>query len=490
MSALSTVHDLAAQSPALLAALPMADGPRADFSDTPWWLSVIKAVGIFVYLLLSVLIVIWFERRVIGFMQQRPGPNRFGPIGILQTLADGLKLMMKEDVTPKNADKVMFILAPLMVGSLAFVSFGIIPLGGEVSMFGHTTPLQLTDMPVATLLVLAVAGVGAYGFVLAGWSSGSTYPLLGGLRSTAQVVSYEIAMGLSLVAVFLYAGSMSTSEIVAAQDRWWFAFPLFFSFIVYVITMIGETNRLPFDLAEGEGELGGGFHTEYSSMKFGMFFLGEYINMFTVSALATTLFLGGYMAPWPIGAINDGMFNEGWWGLIWFTGKMWAFIFFYVWVRGSLPRVRYDQFMKLGWKVLIPLSLVWVIAVILMRAADPSVGYFGEGRLPVIITTALVIVSVVGGIMLLMSRLEKKEQQTLEDRRPPAEVDPFAGGFPVPPLPGQTLVEPTTRRPAVGAAQPVSGTATAATAGTATVVAEHDDASEQPDETEGEEPRG
>nr|WP_238146763.1 NADH-quinone oxidoreductase subunit NuoH [Ornithinimicrobium murale] len=474
----------------------MADGPRADFSDTPWWISLIKAVGIFVYLLLSVLVVIWAERRIIGRMQQRPGPNRFGPFGLLQTLADGLKLMMKEDVTPKNADKAMFILAPMMVGSLAFVSFGIIPMGGEVSMFGHTTPLQLTDTPVATLVVLAVAGVGAYGFVLAGWSSGSTYPLLGGLRSTAQVVSYEIAMGLSLVAVFLYAGSMSTSEIVAAQDRWWFAFPLFFSFVVYVITMVGETNRLPFDLAEGEGELGGGFHTEYSSMKFGMFFLGEYINMFTVAGLATTLFLGGYNAPWPIGAINDGMFNEGWWGLIWFTAKMWLFIFFYVWLRGSLPRVRYDQFMKLGWKVLIPLSLVWVIAVILMRAADPSIGYFGEGRLPVIITTAVVILSVVGGITLLMSRLEKKEQQTIEDRRPPAEVDPFAGGFPVPPLPGQTLVEPTTRRPAVTAAAPLTGStgedsATSAAGATTTVVAEDDapDTAEH-DDTDGEDTRG
>ncbi|MCK0110878.1 NADH-quinone oxidoreductase subunit NuoH [Ornithinimicrobium sp. F0845] len=477
----------------------MADGPRADFSDTPWWLSLIKAVGIFVYLLLSVLVVIWAERRIIGRMQQRPGPNRFGPFGVLQTLADGLKLIMKEDVTPKNADKVMFIIAPLMVGSLAFVSFGIIPMGGEVSMFGHTTPLQLTDMPVATLLVLAVAGVGAYGFVLAGWSSGSTYPLLGGLRSTAQVVSYEIAMGLSLVAVFLYAGSMSTSEIVAAQDRWWFVFPLFFSFIVYIITMVGETNRLPFDLAEGEGELGGGFHTEYSSMKFGMFFLGEYINMFTVSALATTLFLGGYNAPWPIGAINDGMFNEGWWGLLWFTAKMWLFIFFYVWLRGSLPRVRYDQFMKFGWKVLIPLSLIWVIAVMLMRAADPSIGYFGEGRLPVIITTALIIVGVVGGIMLLMSRLEKREAQRQEDRRPPAEVDPFAGGFPVPPMPGQTLREPAPRQRAVAPAQPLSGDTGAGDAGateagsttttTTTAVADREDTDETTGHTTGEDTR-
>ncbi len=460
MSALAAVGEFAAHGPSVLAAAPvsMTDYPVADFSDTPWWLALIKTVGVFVYLLLSVLIVIWFERRVIGRMQQRPGPNRFGPIGILQTLADGLKLIMKEDVIPKAADKVMFVLAPLMVGSLAFVSFAIIPLGGTVEMFGHTTPLQLTDTPVSVLLVLAVAGVGAYGFVLAGWSSGSTYPLLGGLRSTAQVISYEIAMGLSLVAVFLYSGSMSTSQIVAAQDGLWYIIPLFFSFVVYVITMVGETNRLPFDLAEGEGELGGGFHTEYSSMKFGMFFLGEYINMFTVSALATTLFLGGWQAPPGIAAINDGMFNEGWWGLLWFTIKMWLFIFFYVWLRGSLPRVRYDQFMKLGWKVLIPASLVWVVAVMMIRAAQ--VGYFGDGRYVLPITLAAVGVVVIGGLLLLDKRSSDAREAKLAARKPPAEVDPFAGGFPVPPLPGQKLVEP---RRAVTRAEPVTVSAGGAT---------------------------
>ncbi|HSP60430.1 MAG TPA: NADH-quinone oxidoreductase subunit NuoH, partial [Ornithinimicrobium sp.] len=356
MSMLTAYPDLLALAQ-VPAALPLVteDRPSADFSDTPMWLSFVKAALVFVYLLLQVVVVIWFERRVVGRMQQRPGPNRLGPLGILQTAADGIKLFLKEDVTPKNADRLMFFAAPLLVASLAFVSFAIIPIGGDVRMFGHTTPLQLTDTPVAVLLVLAVAGVGAYGFVLAGWSSGSTYPLLGGLRSTAQVVSYEIAMGLALVAVFLYAGSMSTSQIVEAQAQttvlglpMWYAVPLFFSFVVYVITMVGETNRLPFDLAEGEGELGGGFHTEYSSMKFGMFFLGEYINMFTVSGLATTLVLGGWHAPWPINLIGDGMLDQGWWGVLWFTAKMWLFIWFYVWLRGTLPRVRYDQFMKLG----------------------------------------------------------------------------------------------------------------------------------------------
>lgn len=432
-------------------AVVASDLPAADFSDTPWWLSVIKALMIFVFLLVNVLIVIWFERRVIGRMQQRPGPNRFGPLGLLQTLADGLKLMMKEDVTPKAADKVMFIIAPLIVGSLAFVSFAIIPMGGTVEMFGHTTPLQLTDTPVATLLVLAVAGVGAYGFVLAGWSSGSTYPLLGGLRSTAQVISYEIAMGLSLVAVFLYAGSMSTSQIVAAQADLWFVIPLFFSFVIYLVTMVGETNRLPFDLAEGEGELGGGFHTEYSSMKFGMFFLGEYINMFTVSALAATLFLGGWHAPPGIAAINDGMFDQGYWGLIWFTIKMWLFIFGYVWLRGSLPRVRYDQFMKLGWKYMIPAALVWVISVALIRAAQ--IGYFGDSPWATVITVVLIAVAVIVPLTLISFKKDARDRERQEARIPPDEIDPFAGGYPVPPLPGQRLVE---RPKAVKAAEPVT----------------------------------
>ena len=433
------------------------DLPVADFSDTPMWLSLVKAFLLFVYVMISVVVVIWFERRVIGQMQQRPGPNRLGPLGILQTAADGIKLFMKEDVTPKGADRLMFFAAPLIVATLAFVSFAIIPLGGDVRMFGHTTPLQLTDTPVAVLLVLAVAGVGAYGFVLAGWASGSTYPLLGGLRSTAQVISYEIAMGLALVAVFLFAGSMSTSQIVAAQQQtaWfgipmWYVVPLFVSFVVYVITMVGETNRLPFDLAEGEGELGGGFHTEYSSMKFGMFFLGEYINMFTVSALATTLFLGGWHAPWPL---NGTFLDEGWWGLLWFTLKMWGFIFFYVWLRGSLPRVRYDQFMALGWKVLIPISLVWVVAVMLIRSAQE--GFFGEGRFVLVYTLVGIGLVVIGAIFFWEAISRRKAEEREQRLAVPEEVDPFADGYPVPPLPGQRLVE---RPTALDQAPPVSST--------------------------------
>ncbi|QKE83734.1 NADH-quinone oxidoreductase subunit NuoH [Arthrobacter sp. NEB 688] len=424
------------------------DNPAADFSDTPMWLSLVKALIIFVYLLVSTLLVIWFERRVIGRMQQRPGPNRNGPFGLLQTLADGMKSMLKEDVRPKASDAFVFTLAPIITATMCFVSFSIMPLAGEVSMFGHTTPFQLTDTPVAVLLVLAVAGIGIYGVVLAGWSSGSPYPLMGGLRASAQMISYEIAMGLSLVAVFLYAGSMSTSQIVAAQaQNMWFVIPAFFSFFVYVITMVGETNRLPFDLAEGEGELTGGFHTEYGSMRFAMFFLGEYINMFTVAALATTMFLGGPQAPPGIAAINGGMFNEGWWGVLWFTAKLWAFMFVFVWLRGSLPRVRYDQFMRFGWKFLIPTTLGWVVLVAFFRAGQN--GWLGgnidfAGRSFPAFSLALVgiiaVAALVGG-WLWDSRAERKEASLHPSV--PTEIDPYAGGHPVPPMPGQRLREPS-----------------------------------------------
>ena len=225
--------------------------------------------------------------------------------------------------------------------------------------------MQLTDLSVGVLYVLAITSVGVYGIVLAGWSSGSTYPLLGGLRSSAQVISYEVAMGLSLVAVFIYAGSMSTSEIVAAQDQWWFAVILFPSFIIYAISMVGETNRAPFDLAEAEGELVGGFHTEYSSLKFALFFLSEYVNIIAVSALATTLFLGGYRALPGLGFTEQWL--GGWFTLAWFFVKVLAFFFVFVWLRGTLPRLRYDQFMKFGWKVLIPFSLIWIMIVSTLR---------------------------------------------------------------------------------------------------------------------------
>lgn len=454
MSALASAGVLA-YLPALV---PASDNPSADFSTTTWWMTLIKILLIFIYLMLSVVIVIWFERRVVGFMQQRPGPNRFGPGGVFQTLADGFKLMWKEVIIPKRADRVIYLLAPIIAAASAFISFSIIPFGGTVTFGGQATPLQITDTQVSVLLALAVASLAGYGTLLAGWSSGSTYPLLGGLRSSAQVISYEIAMGLSLIAVFLYAGSMSTSQIVDQQRSMWYALPLCFSFFVFVLTMFGETNRLPFDLAEGEGEIVAGHHTEYSGMRFGMFFLGEYVHMFTAAGLATTVFLGGWHAPWGIAAIGNGMFDGGWWGFFWFTVKLWCFMFLFVWVRGTLPRTRYDQFMRFGWKFLIPVTLLWVMSVAFIRAA--TLGFFGTetvalaGReLPratlMVIAALLVIVFV--WFTVWDKRARQRQLVTAQLADYPDEIDPYAGGYPVPPMPGQRLKEPVRALGAAGA---------------------------------------
>ena len=331
----------------------------------PGWLIAVKAVLVFALCVLLTLMSVWGERRLVARMQQRLGPNRVGPFGLIQSLADGVKLALKEDLIPAAADKVVFIIAPIISVTTCFMSFAVIPFSGQVTLFGKVTAMQLTDIPVGVLYVLAIASIGVYGIVLAGWSSGSTYPLLGGLRSSAQVISYEIAMGLSLVAVFIYAGSMSTSEIVEAQNQWWYAVVLFPSFIIYAISMVGETNRAPFDLAEAEGELVGGFHTEYSSLKFALFFLAEYVNIIAVSALATTLFLGGYHAPPGLGFTEAWL--GGWFTMVWFFTKVILFFFVFVWLRGTLPRMRYDQFMQFGWKVLIPASLAWIMIVATLR---------------------------------------------------------------------------------------------------------------------------
>ena len=334
-------------------------------ANDPGWLIGVKALLVFALCVLLTLMSVWGERRLVARMQQRLGPNRVGPFGLIQSLADGVKLALKEDLIPAAADKIVFIVAPIISVTTCFMSFAVIPFSGPVTLFGKETAMQLTDIPVGVLYVLAIASIGVYGIVLAGWSSGSTYPLLGGLRSSAQVISYEIAMGLSLVAVFIYAGSMSTSEIVAAQQQWWYAVVLFPSFVIYAISMVGETNRAPFDLAEAEGELVGGFHTEYSSLKFALFFLAEYVNIIAVSALATTLFLGGYKAPPGLGFTEAWL--GGWFTAIWFFLKVLSFFFVFVWLRGTLPRLRYDQFMQFGWKVLIPVSLAWIMIVATLR---------------------------------------------------------------------------------------------------------------------------
>lgn len=397
------------------------------FGNEPFWVVALKALIVFVFLMLYTLFNIWFERRVVAKMQHRIGPNVNGPFGLLQSLADGVKLALKEDLVVKAADKVVYIAAPIIATIPAFIAWSVIPFGPEVKIpFTDTvTPLQLTDFPVAVLYILAVTSIGIYGIVLAGWSSGSIYALLGGMRSSAQMISYEVAMGLAFVPVFIYAGSMSTSEIVAAQADTWYVFLLFPSFVIYVISMVGETNRAPFDLPEAEGELVGGFHTEYSSLKFALFFLAEYVNMVTVSALATTLFLGGWRAPFGLAQIDDGYFNTGYWPVLWFFLKTLAFIFFFVWLRGTLPRMRYDQFMTFGWKVLIPFSLLWIIAVGAIHKLDTE---------DMITREAMYWVAGVVGVFVLLTFLwpAKKEPEP----EPEPEFDAFAGGYPVPPMPG------------------------------------------------------
>ncbi|MDP3972790.1 MAG: NADH-quinone oxidoreductase subunit NuoH [Candidatus Nanopelagicales bacterium] len=434
---------------------PMAaDYAELDaFGHDVWWIVVVKAVMIFVVLVLLTLFNIWWERRVVARMQQRIGPNVHGPFGLLQSLADGVKLALKEDLTPKAADKLVFVLAPVIAVVPAFVTFAVIPFGPEVSFFGERTPLQLTDMPVAVLFVMAIASIGIYGIVLGGWSSGSTYSLLGGLRSSAQMISYEVAMGLALVSVFMYAGSMSTSEIVAAQDDWWFGLILLPSFVIYTIAMVGETNRAPFDRPEAEGELVGGFHTEYSSLKFALFFLAEYINMATVSALATTLFLGGWHAPFWIDEVWAGA-NEGYWPVLWFFGKVLFFIFIFIWLRGSLPRLRYDQFMAFGWKRLIPIALVWIVAVATMRVAHDDLEF--DSRTALIAGGALMVVFV-----LLLMIPERKSS----DDDAPKVAAARSGGYPVPPMPAGGPVRGAAR-PLVFAASEL--VATPGTSGTST----------------------
>lgn len=398
------------------------------FGNEPVWVVIFKAVLIFVFLVVYTLFNIWFERRVVAKMQHRVGPNVHGPFGLLQSLADGVKLALKEDITVKAADKVVYILAPILATIPAFMAWAVIPLGPEAKIpFTDTvTPLQLTDLPVAVLYVLAITSIGIYGIVLAGWSSGSIYALLGSLRSSAQMISYEVAMGLSFVAVFMYAGTMSTSEIVEAQAGVWYFLPLFPSFVIYVISMVGETNRAPFDLPEAEGELVGGFHTEYSSLKFALFFLAEYVNMVTVSAVATTLFLGGWRAPFGIAQVWEGA-NEGWWPVLWFFGKTLAFIFMFVWLRGTLPRMRYDQFMSFGWKVLIPVSLAWIVMVGVIRKLQTEDMLNRE-----LLFGVAAVLGVLVALSFLIPEREKPKAKPVE-----AEFDAFAGGYPVPPMPHQ-----------------------------------------------------
>jgi NADH-quinone oxidoreductase subunit H len=332
--------------------------------------ALVKIALILFILLTAIAYITWLERKVVAHIQARWGPYLVGPHGLLQPLADGIKFILKEDIMPLEADKVIYWLAPFIGFVLAFLSIAVIPFGGSFKLFGHEIFLQIADLNVGLLFVLGVTSLGVYSIALAGWSSNSKYPLFGGLRSSAQMISYELSLGLGLVGTLMMAGTLSLRGIVDAQNNTWvihgfnthlphwyiFAQPI--GFLVYFISAIAETNRVPFDLPEGETELVGGFHTEYSSMKFAMFFMSEYANMVTVSCLATILFFGGWHGPVPeflplIVKILMPVF--------WFCFKIFLFMFFYIWMRGTLPRFRYDQLMSFGWKFLLPLGLLNIL---------------------------------------------------------------------------------------------------------------------------------
>jgi NADH-quinone oxidoreductase subunit H len=324
----------------------------------------VKAGVAFAVLLVAVLFMVWFERKVIADMQNRIGPARAGRWGILQSLADGIKLFFKEDLIPERADRRVFKLAPYLSLVPAFLAFAVVPVGGTVRIAGHTTYLQLADPPIGILFLLAVSSVAVYGVMLAGWSSGSKYPLLGSVRASAQMVSYEAAMGLSTAAVVLVTGSLSTFDIVRDQAAgivdWNIVRLGFLPFAVFLIAGTAELNRPPFDLVEAEQELVGGFHTEYSSIRFALFYLAEFMNTVTMSAVVVTLFLGGPVG-WDLGV--PGLSRVS---VVWFVLKLFVFLFTYVWLRATLPRFRYDQLMDLGWKLLIPLSLFWLLVLAAM----------------------------------------------------------------------------------------------------------------------------
>jgi NADH-quinone oxidoreductase subunit H len=364
---------------------------------------VVKVVGVFAFLMVSVIFIIWLERRVVAFMQTRVGPNRAGPFGLLQSVADAIKLFFKEDVRPSNADRILYGLAPVIMMVPAFLAVSVVPFGFR---FGSERA-QLTDLNVGLLFVLAMSSLQVYGIVLAGWASGSNYPLLGAVRSSAQMISYEIPQGLSLVGVFMTAGTLSASGIVAAQQgepllgfipRWYviFQFPLF---VVFLLSAIAETNRAPFDLPEAESELVGGYHTEYSGVKFALFFLAEYLNIITVSAVATTAFLGG-----PDGPAPD--FLPWLWPILWFVAKVYVFIFLFIWLRATLPRLRFDRLMGFSWKVLIPVAFAWVAVTAVVLVVD-----FRLSR-----QTQFIIIGVVAALLLLSFLLPSSEKEAASDR--------------------------------------------------------------------------
>ncbi len=305
----------------------------------------VKVLVVLVFVLVAVMYTVWLERKVLGHMQDRIGPDRVGRVGLLQTIADALKLFMKEDLVPTQVDKVVYFLAPTIPIATALIAMSVVPFGDSIALFGRTMPLHIADVNIALLFVLGTASIGVYGIVLGGWASNSKYPLLGGLRSSAQMISYELAQGIALVSVVMMTGTLSLAGMVQYQAHVWNVVPQFFAFAIYVICGVAETNRAPFDLPEAESELVAGFHTEYSSMKWAFYFLGEYANIMVVSAVAISVFLGGWMGP-------------GLPPVVWFLIKLFLFLFLFIWLRATFPRLRYDQLMAFGWKVLLPASLL------------------------------------------------------------------------------------------------------------------------------------
>ena len=323
---------------------------------------VVKVLVAFAVLMGAVIVMIWFERKAISDMQSRIGPQRWGPFGLLQTLADGLKLFFKEDLIPAEADRFLFKLAPYLVLVPALITFAIVPIGGTVTIAGHPVMLQVANPPIGILLMLAMSGISVYGVMLAGWASGSKYPLLSSVRASAQMISYEAALGMTIVTVILATGSLSTHDIVTAQAHGIWHWNLIrlgvVPFVVFLIAITAELNRPPFDVVEAESELVGGFHTEYSSLRFALFYLAEFMNTITMSAIMVTLFFGG-----PAGWVPNIAHVRWIFPIVWFLLKTVVFAFSYVWFRAALPRFRYDQLMDLGWKRLIPLSLGWMLLV-------------------------------------------------------------------------------------------------------------------------------
>jgi len=389
----------------ILAVDPMLEG---NVLWTPLLIVLVKVLLVFVVGLVATMLMVWFERKVIAGMQNRVGPNKAGPWGILQTLADGIKLFFKEDLIPERSDRFMFRLAPYLALVPAFLAFAIIPLGGDfrdgkgglVTLFGQQTRLQLADPPVGVLFALAISSIAVYGIMLAGWSSGSKYPLLGAVRASAQMVSYEAALGLSLGAVLLVSGTLSTAGIVDMQSsigNWNIVATGFVPFVIFLIAATAELNRPPFDLVEAEQELVGGFNTEYSSIRFALFFLAEFMNTVTMSALIVTLFFGG---PQPISIGNTTLdipfIPNAIEGTVWLLLKVLVFLYIYVWFRATLPRFRYDQLMDLGWKILIPGSLGWFMLLAAQRVGRDA----GWDQLVVTLVTALVLI---GGYGLLLA---------------------------------------------------------------------------------------